>query len=235
MKVHVPITDKKEILKALEGEVIISCQALPEEPLHSSFIMGRMAYAAMLAGAKGIRANSVVDIREIKNTVDLPIIGIIKKVYGDNPVFITPTMAEIDALVEEGVEIIALDATRRIRPDGKTIEEVFPLIRKKYPNQMFMADCSSYEDASLASELGFDCLGSTLAGYTEDTKGAVLPDFTMVEKMVVNLDKPVIAEGGISTPEELKRIMDLKVHAAVVGSAITRPLEIAKRFISAVK
>ncbi len=235
MTTHEPITDKKEILKALEGEVIISCQALPEEPLHSSFIMGRMAYAAMLAGAKGIRANSVVDIREIKNTVDLPIIGIIKKVYGDNPVFITPTMAEIDALVEEGVEIIALDATSRIRPDGKTIKEVFPLIREKYPNQMFMADCSSYEDACLAQELGFDCLGSTLAGYTEETKGTLLPDFTMIEKMVNNLDTPVIAEGGISTPEELKRIMDLKVHAAVVGSAITRPLEIAKRFISAVK
>ncbi len=235
MTTHVTIKEKTEILKALKGEIVISCQALPEEPLHSAYIMGRMAYAAMLAGAKGIRANTVVDIKEIKNTVDLPIIGIIKKVYGDNPVFITPTMEEIDALVEEGVEIIALDATRRVRPDGTTIEEAFPKIREKYPNQMFMADCSSFEDAKLACELGFDCLGSTLAGYTEETKGTVLPDFSMIEKMVTELDQPVIAEGGISTPEELKQVMDLNVHAAVVGSAITRPLEIAKRFISAVK
>ena len=144
-------------------------------------------------------------------------------------------MVEIDALVEEGVEIIALDATRRVRPDGTTISEIFPVVRAKYPNQLFMADCSSFEDAVLASELGFDCLGSTLAGYTEDTKGTILPDLTMIERMAKELDQPVIAEGGISTPEELKQVMDLPVHAAVVGSAITRPFEIAKRFIAAVK
>ncbi len=235
MTMHVTIKEKMEIYKALKGEVIISCQALPEEPLHSAYIMGRMAYAAMLAGAKGIRANSIVDIQEIKKTVDLPIIGIIKKAYGDNPVFITPTMEEIDALVEEGVEIVALDATSRVRPDGTTIEEAFRKIRAKYPNQMFMADCSTFEDAKLAEKIGFDYLGSTLSGYTQETKGAVLPDFTMIEKMVKELDTPVIAEGGISTPEELKRVMDLNVHSAVVGSAITRPYEIAKRFISAVK
>lgn len=226
---------KKGILEAIKGEVIISCQALPDEPLYSSFIMGRMAYAAMLAGAKGIRANTIADIQEIKSTVDLPIIGIIKAVYDDNPVFITPTMKEIDALVSEGVDIIAMDATRRVRPDGMTLEEAFPKIREKYPNQLFMADCSTYEDAKLASELGFDCLAPTLAGYTEETKDVALPDFGLIEQMVRDLKVPVIAEGGIKTPEELKKIMDMGVHAAVVGSAITRPLEIAKRFIAAVK
>lgn len=227
--------NKEEIFESIKNEVVVSCQALPEEPLHSSFIMGRMAYAAYLGGARGIRANSVVDIKEIKQTVNLPIIGIIKKVYGDCPVFITPTMAEIDALCEEGVEIIALDATTRIRPDGKTIQEVFPEIRKKYPNQVFMADCSSYEDAKIAAELGFDCLGSTLAGYTEETKGKTLPDIELIRRMVTDFDLPVIAEGGISTPEELKEVFQQGVHAAVVGSAITRPMEITKRFIDAVK
>ncbi len=227
--------NKEEIFESIKNEVVVSCQALPEEPLHSSFIMGRMAYAAYLGGARGIRANSVVDIKEIKQTVNLPIIGIIKKVYGDCPVFITPTMAEIDALCEEGVEIIALDATTRIRPDGKTIQEVFPEIRKKYPNQVFMADCSSYEDAKIAAELGFDCLGSTLAGYTEETKGKKLPDIELIRRMVTDFDLPVIAEGGISTPEELKEVFQQGVHAAVVGSAITRPMEITKRFIDAVK
>lgn len=226
---------KNEILDEIKGQLIISCQALPDEPLHSPYIMGRMAYAAMLAGAKGIRANGIADIKEIKATVDLPIIGIIKAVYGDNPVFITPTMDEIDRLVEEGVEIIALDATRRVRPDGMTLEEVFPKIKAKYPNQMFMADCSSYEDAKLASELGFDCLGSTLAGYTEDTKDVALPHFDLIQRMQKDFKQPIIAEGGIKTPEELKIIMDMGVHAAVVGSAITRPLEIAKGFMKAIK
>ncbi len=234
-KSHSYMKSKKEIFESIKGGLVVSCQALPEEPLYSSFIMGRMAYAAFLGGAIGIRANTVVDIQEIKKNVDLPIIGIIKKNYGDNPVFITPTMEEVDALVEEGVEIIALDATGRVRPDGKVIEEAFPLIRAKYPNQIFMADCASYSDAKKAVELGFDCIGSTLAGYTEETEGVSLPDFTLIEKMVNDFHVPVIAEGGISTPEELEKVMSFGVHAAVVGSAITRPLEIIKKFKSVVK
>jgi len=227
--------NKKEILDSIKGGLVVSCQALPEEPLYSSFIMGRMAYAAYLGGAIGIRANTVEDIREIRKTVDLPIIGIIKKNYGSCPVFITPTMEEIDELVKEGVEIVALDATERIRPDGKRIEDVFPVIREKYPDQIFMADCATYEDAKKAVELGFDCIGSTLAGYTEESKNASLPDFTLIERMVNDFPVPVIAEGGISTPEELKTIIELGVHAAVIGSAITRPMEITKKFASVVK
>jgi len=227
--------NKQEILQSIKGGLVVSCQALPEEPLYSSFIMGRMAYAAYLGGAIGIRANTVEDIREIRKTVDLPIIGIIKQNYGSCPVFITPTMKEIDALMEEGVEIIALDATERVRPDGKIIDEVFPVIRKKYPDQIFMADCATYDDVKKAVELGFDCIGSTLAGYTEESKDVSLPDFTLIERMVNDFPVPVIAEGGISTPEELKKIFDLGVHAAVVGSAITRPMEITKKFAEVVK
>ena len=221
---------KSKVLEQVKRKLIVSCQALPDEPLHSPFIMGRMAYAAFLGGASGIRANSVADIKEIKTTVNLPIIGIIKEVYGDCPVFITPTMEEIDALCGEGVDIIAMDATDRIRPDGSTITELFPLIRAKYPNQLFMADCSTYEEAVTAVELGFDIIGTTLSGYTEETKGNSLPDFGLVEKLVNTLSVPIIAEGGISTPEELKRLFDLGIYAAVVGSAITRPMDITKKF-----
>lgn len=222
------------VLEQINRKLIVSCQALPDEPLHSPVIMGRMAYAAFLGGASGIRANSVADIKEIKTTVNLPIIGIIKEVYGDCPVFITPTMKEIDALCSEGVDIIALDATDRIRPDGSTISELFPLIRAKYPNQLFMADCSTYEEAVTAAQLGFDIIGTTLSGYTEATKGKSLPDFELVEKLVDTLSVPVIAEGGISTPEELKRLFDLGIYAAVVGSAITRPMDITKKFAKVV-
>lgn len=224
---------KQEVHEAIRNKVVVSCQALADEPLHSAFIMGRMAYAAFLGGASGIRANSVVDIREIKKTVDLPIIGIIKQDYEGSEVYITPTMKEVDALCEEGVDIIAIDATIRMRPDGMTIKEAFPIIRAKYPNQLFMADCSNFEEAKLAAELGFDYIGSTMAGYTPYTEGRVLPALDLIERMVKELDAPVIAEGGISTPEELRAVLDLGVHAAVVGSAITRPMEITKRFIAA--
>lgn len=159
-----------------------------------------------------------------------PIIGIDKRNYGSCQVFITPTKEEVDALVVEGVEIIAVDATDRERPDGQSLERFFKNIRKSYPQQIFMADCATYEDAIRAEHLGFDCIGSTLAGYTEASKEVSLPAFSLLERMVAEQSLPVIAEGGISTPEELQRIMALGVHAAVVGSAITRLLEITKKF-----
>lgn len=224
-----------QVLKQIKHKLIVSSQALPEEPLHSPFIMGRMAYAAYLGGAGGIRANSVADIQEIKKRVNLPIIGIIKKVYEGSEVFITPTQKEVDELYREGVEIIAMDATDRTRPDGSTISELFPQLKKTYKDQLFMADCSTFEEAAKAVELGFDLVGTTLSGYTAATKGRVLPDFQLVQQMVNHFNIPVIAEGGVSTPEELKTMFDLGVYSAVVGSAITRPLEITKRFVNAIR
>lgn len=226
---------KTGIFTAIEHELIVSCQALPEEPLHSPFIMGKMAYSAMKGGAKGIRANSIEDIREIKKTVDLPIIGIIKSIYEGSDVFITPTLKEIDLLYREGVDIIAIDATNRVRPDGKIISEVFPAIREKYSDQLFMADCSTYEEAKEAYELGFDCLGTTLSGYTDYTQGTSLPDIELIERLVKDFPIPIIAEGGIWTPEQLKRVFELGAYSAVVGTAITRPMDITKRFVEAIK
>ena len=227
---------KKEValFDQIKGSLIVSCQALPGEPLHSPYIMGRMAYAAMLGGAKGIRANGLEDIREIKKNVNLPIIGIIKQDYENSEVFITPTIKEIELLVNEGVDVIALDATDRVRPDVTTIKEFFPKIREKYPNQLFMADCSTYEEGMLAAQIGFDWIGTTLCGYTGYTKNEEIPNYQMIKSLVQDCPNPVIAEGGISSPDQLKKIMELGVHAAVVGSAITRPMEITKRFIQAV-
>lgn len=226
---------KQDVIDQIKGGLIVSCQALETEPLHSSFIMGRMAYAAFLGGAVGIRANTVEDIAEIKKNVSLPIIGIIKKVYGDCQVFITPTMKEVDALVEEGVEIIAMDATGRVRPDGKTIAETFPEIRQKYPDQLFMADCASYEDCMRAEQLGFDFIGTTLYGYTPDTKQFKAPDFDFMKKLVDTLHTDVIAEGGIFSPEQLRKAMDQGVCACVVGTAITRPMEITQHYVKALQ
>lgn len=225
-----------QVLDHLKGGLVVSCQALPEEPLHSSFIMSRMAYAAMLGGAVGLRANTVEDIEEIRKTTSLPLIGIIKKVYEDQPeVYITPTMAEVDALVACGVEIIALDATKRIHPGGVSVEDFLTQVREKYPQQLFMADSSTLEEGLLAAKLGFDLIGTTLCGYTSYTKGTALPALDMISSLVKESGRLVIAEGGIWTPEQLQAVMACGAHAAVVGTAITRPREITRRFADALK
>lgn len=221
------------MLEAVKGGLIVSCQALDGEPLQSSMIMGRMAIAAKAAGAVGIRAQGVNDINEIKKTVDLPVIGIIKKNYEGSEVFITATHQEVEALLETECEMIALDATNRVRPMGVKTED---LVKQIHDGGRFaMADCSTLEEVIEAERIGFDCVSCTLAGYTSYSKNVDGPDFELVEKMVQSVKVPVIAEGKIHYPEQLKRIMDLKVHSAVVGGAITRPQEIATRFIEAIK
>lgn len=223
----------KEILEKIKGGLIVSCQALPTEPLYDSYIMSKMAWAAYLGGAVGIRANTVIDIKAIKDMVDLPVIGIIKEVYDDSDVYITPTMKEVDALVEAGCEIIAVDATNRLRPNGVTFEEFFTEVRAKYPDQLFMADTSCFEEGELAEKLGFDLIGTTMAGYTPYTKGRTLPDVELIERYVKELNTPVIAEGGIWVPEDLKNVYKAGAFGAVCGTAITRPMDITKRFVNA--
>ena len=223
-----------EVLHQIKGGLIVSCQALEEEPLHSSFIMAKMAYAAKLGGAVGIRANSVEDITQMKALVDLPFIGIIKKDFDDSCVRITPTIEEVNALVQIGVEIIATDATNRIRTNGVSLDDFFKTVRQQYPNQLFMADCSTYEEALHAQEVGFDYIGTTLRGYTDYTKNIQLPDFELLKKMATTLKIPTIAEGGIWSPEQLRLALDCGVHSAVVGTAITRPMDITRRYVDAI-
>ena len=227
--------NNKEILDQIKGGLIVSCQALPTEPLYDSYIMSMMAYAASVGGAVGIRANTIVDIKAIKEKVNLPVIGIIKAEYDDSDVYITPTEKEVDLLVEAGCEIIATDATKRHRPNGKTFEEFFTPIRKKYPSQLFMADTSCFEEGKLAEELGFDLIGTTMSGYTPYTKGRKLPDIELIQKYVTELHTPVIAEGGIWCPDDLTAAYDAGAFSAVVGTAITRPRDITRRFVNALE
>ena len=221
-----------ERIKQLEGKLIVSCQALPHEPLHSSFIMGRMALAAKEGGASGIRANTKEDIAEIKSQVDLPVIGIVKRDYENCSVYITPTMKEIDELMEVKPEIIAMDATTDRRPRGATLDEFFAQVRKQYPNQLFMADCSTVEEALHADELGFDFIGTTMVGYTKQSRHLKIEenDFEVLREIVAKVKHPVIAEGNINTPEKAKRVIELGAFAVVVGSIITRPQLITKSF-----
>lgn len=220
------------MVEEIKRHLIVSCQALDNEPLHSSFIMSRMALAAYQGGAKGIRANSVEDIKEIKKTIDLPIIGIIKRDYEDSDVYITPTYQDVDNLVEVGCDIIALDATKSTRPGNISLDEFFKTIKEKYPHQLFMADCSTIEEALHADKLGFDFIGTTLVGYTNQSRNDRIEenDFEIIRKILEKVKHPVIAEGNIDTPQKAKRVLELGCYSVVVGSIITRPQIITKRF-----
>jgi|SRR5699024_9123429 len=212
----------------MSKKLIVSCQALEDEPLHSSYIMSKMALAAYQGGASGIRANSVADIQAIKKEVDLPIIGIIKKDYDDSEVRITPTIKEVQDLYEEGVDIIAFDATDRIRPQSETFDTFIGEIKERFPEQKVMADVAAVQEAIQAEKLGVDIVATTLVGYTADTKGN--DPLQTLEAILQSIDIPVIAEGNIDTPTKAKRALELGASAVVVGSAITRPQEITKKF-----
>lgn len=221
----------------IQNHLIVSCQALPDEPLHSSFIMGRMAKAAEEGGARGIRANTKADITEIKKNVDLPVIGIVKKNYADSEVYITPTMAEVKELAEAKAEIIAMDATVNLRPGKITLDQFFKTAREQYPNQMFMADCSTVEEALHAAAIGFDFIGTTLVGYTKQSEGMRIEnnDFEIIREILRKSKTPVIAEGNINTPEKAARVLELGCYSVVVGSIITRPQVITRNFVKAIE
>jgi len=226
---------KDRLLETIEGRLIVSCQALHDEPLHSPFVMGRMALAAMEGGAAGIRANSPEDVVEIKKTVDLPVIGLYKRSYPDSEVYITATMAEIDAMAASGCDVIAMDATDRIHPGGFSIDALFSQARKAYPHMIFMADCSTFEECIHAAEIGFDLVGTTLRSYTSYTKNVRIPDFELMRQLKKSLRVPFVAEGGIWNPEEARLAIECGAFAVVVGSAITRPQLITERFAKAVE
>lgn len=230
-------TSLSEILSVTKGSIIVSCQALPGEPLYCEemSLMPFMAKAAKEAGSKLIRTSSIRDVVEIKKQTGLPVIGLVKKVYEDYDGYITPTMKEIDDLVAVDSDIVALDCTNRKRGDGLTPTEFIKQIKEKYPNIVLMADISTVEEGVAAWKAGVDMVGTTLSGYTPYSPKVDGPDFELVEKLVKAVDIPVIAEGKVHYPDEAKKMLSLGVHAVVVGGAITRPLEIAQRFYKGIQ
>lgn len=219
------------LFEKFKNKLVISCQALPDEPLHSPFIMGRMALAAKMAGAVAIRCQSVADIVEIKKVTGLPVIGLIKQNYDDSEIYITPTKKEIQALIDCGCEIIALDATLRDRPNHEKLEDLVMMIKKA--NRLSLADISNDAEGLNAQKIGFDAVSTTLSGYTPYTPKLKGPDLGLVARMVDKLAIPVFAEGRINTPDDLKRAYEVGAYGVIVGSAITRPQLIAKNFIEA--
>lgn len=224
------------LLERLRGGLIVSCQALPNEPLFGSEIMARLAIAAREGGAVGIRANTPVDIRAIRAAVpDLPLVGLFKVVVtGFDDVYITPRLEDAAAVAAAGADIIALDATLRPHPEGSAAD----LIRavKQVTGKLVMADIDSEASALAAVEAGADIISTTLSGYTPDSPALSGPDLALVRRLAaLNLPVPVVAEGRIATVEAARAALDAGAFAVVVGGAITRPQQITYRFVQAIK
>jgi len=227
--------EKQEFFERIKGRMIVSCQALPGEPLYveEKSVMYLMARAAKRAGAPAIRTSGIRDVVAIKEETGLPVIGLIKVQYPEFESYITPTMKEVDALAAADSDVIALDCTLRRRGDGKTVNEFIESVRSKYPDRLLMADISNYEEGINAWRLGVDLVGTTMSGYTADSPRGDGPDLELVRSLAGTVDIPVIGEGRIHYPEQAVQVLEAGAFAIVVGGAITRPLEIANRFMDA--
>ncbi|AST56519.1 N-acetylmannosamine-6-phosphate 2-epimerase [Thermoanaerobacterium thermosaccharolyticum] len=219
-----------EVLRKIEKGLIVSCQALEDEPLHSPFIMAKMAKAAEMGGAVAIRANGYEDIKEIRKEVKLPIIGLIKKKYVGYKPYITPTIEEVSDVLKAGADIVAIDATKLIKPGDISTRDFLKEIKRFYPDILVMADISTFKEGVEAEEIGFDIVSTTLSGYTEYSPKIDGPDFELIENLSKVLKIPLIAEGRIWTPEQAVKALELGAYAVVVGTAITRPQEITRHF-----
>ncbi|WP_068776831.1 N-acetylmannosamine-6-phosphate 2-epimerase [Paenibacillus sp. FJAT-26967] len=224
----------KTMLEKVRGGIIVSCQALPEEPLFGSEVMAKMAIAAQAGGAVGIRANTPVDIAAIKAEVNLPLIGLWKRDYEGSEVYITPTLEEAEEVIRAGADIVALDATSRPRPKGETLEELAAKLRSR-GDVLLMADISTVEEGLRAEELGFHILSTTMSGYTPYSPQQEGPDFDLIRELAARASVPVFAEGRIHTREEAVECFRSGAYTVVIGGAITRPQQITKRFTDFVR
>jgi N-acylglucosamine-6-phosphate 2-epimerase len=217
----------------LRGGLIVSCQALPGEPLFGAANMARMATAAEQGGAVGIRANSPADIAAIRAASSLPLIGLSKVDVSGFDVYITPTLADAIAVGEAGADIIALDATARPHPEG-TLTSFIKRV-KAATGKLVLADISTDDEALAAQDAGADFVSTTMSGYTPYSSQLVDPDLELVRRLAFVLSIPLIAEGRIATPEQARAALDAGAWAVVVGGAITRPQQITERFLKAIR
>jgi N-acylglucosamine-6-phosphate 2-epimerase len=217
-------------IEQVQGQLIVSCQALAHEPLHGAEIMARMALAAVQGGAAAIRANSPVDIAAIRKVVTLPIIGLYKDDIAGYPVYITPTLRHALAVAEAGADVIAIDATARPRPEPGTLADFIGRIHMQ-TGLPVLADISTMAEGIAAVEAGADLVSTTMSGYTADSPTQREPDLELVANLSRAIPAPLLAEGRYRTPQQASDALAVGALAVVVGGAITRPQEITKYFV----
>lgn len=207
-------------IAALEGGLIVSCQAPAQSPLHNPLVIAAMAKAAVNQGAVGLRLDTPAHIEQVRQQVEVPIIGLWKQVVPGYEVYITPQFEQAQAIAAAGADIIAIDATDRPRPGGETLAGLIEQIHQQLGKPV-MADADTLAGAIAAEKAGADCVGTTLYGYTAATAHLKPPSFELLGQMVFKLNVPVICEGGIASPETARRAMEMGAFAVVVGTAIT--------------
>lgn len=222
----------EEFILQVRGQLIVSCQALPDEPLYGAEIMARMALAAQIGGAKAIRANTPPDIAAICAIVDLPIIGLYKDHIPGYEVYITPTLVHAMAVVEAGAHLVAIDATNRPRPQGGSLADFIAAIHEELTCPV-LADVSNVDEGLAAEAAGADLVSTTLSGYTATSPDLPGPDLDLVRQLAGRLHVPLLAEGRYHTPQQVLQALDFGALAVIVGGAITRPQEITRRFVAA--
>ncbi|MGC8654734.1 MAG: N-acetylmannosamine-6-phosphate 2-epimerase [Candidatus Kryptoniota bacterium] len=215
----------------LQRGLIVSCQAEEGSPFNSPQFIAAFARAAEMGGAIGVRIRDPENIAVVKREVKIPIIGLSKGSYGSGSVLITPDIDDVLRLVESGADLVAVDATSRLRPNGVSGYKFLQMVKSKVAVPV-VADISTLDEALKASDEGADFIATTLSGYTEETADIRnLPDFDLIKKITSEISTPVIAEGGIWTPEQAKTAIDCGAYAVCVGTAITRPVSIVKKFV----
>ena len=224
----------KPLIKQLEGKLIVSVQAYPGEPMRHPETMAQIAEAAVQGGAAAIRCQGLSDIAAIKGRVEVPVIGLWKE--GHSGVYITPSARHAQACINAGSDVVAIDATSRLRPDGTTFEDTVAAIKDK---TLIMADCSCMDDIKRAIDAGVDIVSTTLAGYVEGTTKTKGPDLEFLSKaaeLTKNCnDVALFCEGRIHTLEDAKAAFDAGAFSVVVGTAITHPTSITQWFVNAIK
>ncbi|MCS3443253.1 N-acetylmannosamine-6-phosphate 2-epimerase [Microbacterium phyllosphaerae] len=218
-----------DILDELRGGLVVSCQAYPGEAMRDSRTMAQIAQAAVVGGAAGIRVQGIDDIRAVAG-MTVPVIGLWKD--GDSDVFITPTLEHATAVADAGADIVAIDGTRRPRPDGRTFAETVAALRE-HTDALIMADCGSLEDALAAERAGVDILGTTLSGYTSERPKTEGPDLELIALIAARCTTPIMAEGRIHSPAQAAAAAAAGAFAVCVGTAITHPATITSWFVAA--
>lgn len=227
--------NKLELINQLKNKLIVSCQAREGWPMFGAEIMAAFAKAAEVGGAVAIRATGADNIKAIKNKTSLPILGINKIFNDDYDVYITPTYDSAVEILEENIEIIALDATSRKRPNGELFESIIKKIRKNYPEVLIMGEISNIEEAKDVINLDIDFISTTLSGYTDESEPKDTIDLELIEDIKKITEVPIIAEGRINTPQLAVKALEHGAHTVVVGTAITRPEIITKKFVNKIK
>lgn len=218
------------VLDRLKGGLVVSCQAYPGEPLRDPDVMSRMAEAVVQGGAVGVRAQGLADLALMAGHLDVPLIGLVK--VGTEGVFITPTLSDALAVAATGADVVAVDATARVRPDGGTFADI---VRGVHDNTdcLVMADVSTYDEGCRAADAGADLVGTTLSGYTASSPKLAGPDLDLVARLSNTVGVPVVAEGRIHTTLDAAAALAAGAHCVVVGTAITHPTSITRWFVEA--